>query len=104
VDSFEADLPVPALNSAQPPRPFPGVFIRAPVVDDVGAGVEVLTCLPADRHGLPADAADTTGSPVALRQGPLLATSFHPELTDDDRFHRYFLKIARQQRRRSSPK
>ncbi len=104
VDSFEADLPVPALNSAQPPRPFPGVFIRAPVVDDVGAGVEVLTCLPADRHGLPADAADTTGSPVALRQGPLLATSFHPELTDDDRFHRYFLKITRQQRRRSSPK
>ncbi len=118
VDSFEADLPVPALNSAQPPRPFHGVFIRAPVVDDVGAGVEVLTCLPADRHGLPADrhdlpadrhglpadAAGAAGSPVALRQGPLLATSFHPELTDDDRFHRYFLKIARQQRRRSSPK
>ncbi|MEE8386597.1 MAG: pyridoxal 5'-phosphate synthase glutaminase subunit PdxT [Dehalococcoidia bacterium] len=104
VDSFEADLPVPALNSAQPPRPFPGVFIRAPVVDDVGAGVEVLTCLPADRHGLPADAAGAAGSPVALRQGPLLATSFHPELTDDDRFHRYFLEIVRQQGRRSSPK
>ncbi len=97
VDSFEADLPVPALNSAQPPRPFHGVFIRAPVVDDVGAGVEVLTCLPAD-------AAGATGSPVALRQGPLLATSFHPELTDDDRFHRYFLEIVRQQGRRSSPK
>ncbi len=97
VDSFEADLPVPALNSAQSPRPFHGVFIRAPVVDDVGAGVEVLTCLPAD-------AAGATGSPVALRQGPLLATSFHPELTDDDRFHRYFLKIVRQQGRRSSPK
>jgi 5'-phosphate synthase pdxT subunit len=97
VDSFEADLPVPALNSAQSPRPFHGVFIRAPVVDDVGAGVEVLTCLPAD-------AAGATGSPVALRQGPLLATSFHPELTDDDRFHRYFLEIVRQQGRRSSPK
>lgn len=97
VDSFEADLPVPALNSAQPPRPFPGVFIRAPVVDDVGAGVEVLTCLPAD-------AAGATGSPVALRQGPLLATSFHPELTEDDRFHRYFLEIVRQQGRRSRPK
>jgi 5'-phosphate synthase pdxT subunit len=97
VDSFEADLPVPALNSAHSPRPFHGVFIRAPVVDDVGAGVEVLTCLPAD-------AAGATGSPVALRQGPLLATSFHPELTDDDRFHRYFLEIVRQQGRQSSPK
>jgi len=59
--------------------------------------VEVLTCLPAD-------AAGATGSPVALRQGPLLATSFHPELTDDDRFHRYFLEIILQQGRRSSPK
>jgi len=97
VDSFEADLPVPALNGAHSPRPFHGVFIRAPVVDDVGAGVEVLACLPAD-------AAAATGSPVALRQGPLLATSFHPELTDDDRFHRHFLQIVRQQGRRSSPK
>ena len=104
VDSFEADLPVPALNNAQPPLPFHGVFIRAPIVDDVGTGVEVLTCLPAGRHGLPADTAGATGSPVALRQGPLLATSFHPELTDDDRFHRYFLEIVRQQGRRSNPK
>jgi pyridoxal 5'-phosphate synthase pdxT subunit len=96
VDSFEADLPVPALNSAHSPRPFHGVFIRAPVVDDVGAGVEVLARLPADTAG-------ATGSPVALRQGPLLATSFHPELTDDDRFQRYFLEIVRQQGRRSSP-
>jgi 5'-phosphate synthase pdxT subunit len=104
VDSFEADLPVPALNSANSPRPFHGVFIRAPVVDDVGAGVEVLARLPVGRHGLPADAGSNGGSAVALRQGPLLATSFHPELTDDDRFHRYFLKIVRQQGRRSSSK
>jgi 5'-phosphate synthase pdxT subunit len=97
VDSFEADLPVSALNSAHSPRPFHGVFIRAPVVADVGVGVEVLA-------RLPADARNTGGSPVALRQGSLLATSFHPELTDDDRFHRYFLKIVRQQGRRSSPK
>jgi len=97
VDSFEADLPVPALNSADSPRPFHGVFIRAPAVDDVGAGVKVLACLPAD-------AGSKGGSAVALRQGPLLATSFHPELTDDDRFHRYFLEIVRQQGRRSSPK
>jgi len=97
VDSFEADLPVPALNSADSPRPFHGVFIRAPAVDDVGAGVKVLA-------RLPADAGSKGGSAVALRQGPLLATSFHPELTDDDRFHRYFLEIVRQQGRRSSPK
>lgn len=97
VDSFEADLPVPALNSTRSPRPFHGVFIRAPVVDDVGAAVEVLA-------RLPADAGSRGGSSVALRQGPLLATSFHPELTDDDRFHRYFLEIVRQQGRRSSPK
>jgi 5'-phosphate synthase pdxT subunit len=97
VESFEADLPVPALNSTPSPQPFHGVFIRAPVVAEVGAGVEVLARLPAD-----ADSAG--GSAVALRQGPLLATSFHPELTDDDRFHRYFLEIVRQQGRRSSPK
>jgi 5'-phosphate synthase pdxT subunit len=97
LDSFEADLSVPALNSADSPRPFHGVFIRAPVVDDVGGGVEVLA-------RLPADAGSKGGSPAALRQGPRLATSFHPELTEDDRFHRYFLEIVRQQGRRSSPK
>ncbi len=97
VDSFEADLTVPALNSAHSPRPFHGVFIRAPVVEDVGAGVEVLVRLPDDTTA-------AAGSPVALRQGPLLATSFHPELTDDDRFHHYFLDIVRQQGRRASPK
>ena len=93
VDSFEADLDVSAFDGG----PFHGVFIRAPVVEEVGAGVEVLA-------RLPAEAGSAAGSPVALRQGPLLATSFHPELTEDDRFHRYFLDIVRQQRRRSSPK
>jgi 5'-phosphate synthase pdxT subunit len=97
VDSFEADLPVPALNSGHSPWPFHGVFIRAPVVDNVGTGVDVLA-------RLPADAGSTGGSPVALRQGPLLATSFHPELSKDDRFHRYFLEVVPQQGRRSSPK
>lgn len=96
-DSFEAELSVPALNSADSPRPFHGVFIRAPVVDDVGGGVEVLA-------RLPADGGSKEGSPVALRQGPGLATSFHPELTEDERFHRYFLEIVRQQGRRSSQK
>ncbi len=99
VDSFEADVSVPALGDSQGDshRPFHGVFIRAPIVEQVGAGVEVLA-------RLPADSGRAGESPVALRGGPLLATSFHPELTDDDRFHRYFLDIVRQQGRGSSPK
>ncbi len=96
VDSFEADLEVPALGDA-PSRPFHAVFIRAPVVEDAGDGVEVLA-------RLPADAGPAAGSAVALRQGPLLATSFHPELTDDDRFHRHFLDIVKRQSRQATPK
>lgn len=79
VDSFEADLHIPVLGDP----PFRAVFIRAPVIEDVGPGVEVLARLP-------------DGTPVAARQGRLLATAFHPELTTDDRFHRFFLtQIAR---------
>ena len=92
VDSFEADIDIPALGG----DPFHAVFIRAPVVEDVGSSVEVLACLP---PGAPA-----SGSVVALRQGSILATAFHPELTDDLRFHRYFLEIVQSLRRRSSPK
>jgi 5'-phosphate synthase pdxT subunit len=80
VDSFEADLPVPVLGDP----PFHAVFIRAPVIEDVGPGVEVLARLPG-------------GTPVAARQGRLLATAFHPELTRDDRFHRFFLRRIAQQ-------
>ncbi|HEU4759358.1 MAG TPA: pyridoxal 5'-phosphate synthase glutaminase subunit PdxT [Dehalococcoidia bacterium] len=97
VDSFEADLDVPALGG----DPFHAVFIRAPVVEAVGPGVEVLASLPADAaRGGPGRA----GSAVAVRQGPFLATAFHPELTDDARFHRYFLEMVNSLRRRSSPK
>jgi len=53
---------------------------------------------------LPADGGPFSGSPIAVRQGPLLATSFHPELTHDDRFHAYFVELVRQQGRRSSAK
>jgi 5'-phosphate synthase pdxT subunit len=95
VDSFEADVSIPALADAS--RPFHAVFIRAPVIDETGAGVEVLASLPPDGRPF-------SGSPIAVRQGSLLATSFHPELTDDVRFHGYFLEIARQQGVRSSPK
>jgi len=76
LDSFEADVDVPALG----PRPLHGVFIRAPVVSDVGPGVEVL-------------ARDPEGRPIAVRQGRVLATAFHPELTDDRRLHRLLLEL-----------
>ena len=91
VDSFEADLDVPALGA----EPFPAVFIRAPVVTSVGKGVEVLATVQHD--GEPA-------APVAVRQDVLLATSFHPELTPDTRFHEYFLDIARSQGRTAAAK
>jgi 5'-phosphate synthase pdxT subunit len=71
LDSFEADLSVPSLGD----EPLHGVFIRAPMVTDVGPRAEVL-------------ARDPDGTPVAVRQGRVLATAFHPELTDDRRLHR----------------
>ncbi len=77
VDSFETDLSVPALGDT----PFPAVFIRAPIIESCDPKVEVLARLP-----------DKTV--VAVRQGRLIATSFHPELTDDTRFHRLFLDIV----------
>jgi 5'-phosphate synthase pdxT subunit len=84
VDSFEIDLDVPALAAAGTgqSRPFHAIFIRAPVIERVGADAEVLARLP-------------DGRIVAAREGRLLATSFHPELTRDDRFHRYFLTLGR---------
>jgi 5'-phosphate synthase pdxT subunit len=77
VDSFTTDLSVPLLGE----RPFPAVFIRAPLIAGVGPGVETLARL-------------DDGRVVAARQGHLLATSFHPELTDDERFHRLFLDMV----------
>ena len=68
VDSFEAPLDVAGFD-----EPFPAVFIRAPVIDAVGDGVEVL--------------ARWEGDPVAIRDGPVVGTAFHPELTSDSRIH-----------------
>lgn len=84
VDSFETDLNVPALTNKDngQPRPYHAVFIRAPLIESVGPGVEVLAKLP-------------DGRIVAARQNNLLATSFHPELTRDERFHRYFVGLAK---------
>ena len=76
-DSFEAELSIPVLGE----KTFPGVFIRAPVIVRAGDGVGILARL----------ADDTT---VAVREGKLLASAFHPELTDDLRFHQYLLDIV----------
>ncbi len=75
VDSFEADLEIVGLDGG----PFPGVFIRAPVVEDSGTA-EVL--------------AEHDGCPVALRQGHVMALSFHPELSGDLRLHREYLRLV----------
>jgi len=77
VDSFEADLDLPAVGS----EPFHGVFIRAPLIKRVGQEADVLAKL-------------DDGRAVAARQGNLLVSSFHPELTDDARLHRYFLEMV----------
>ncbi len=77
VDSFEADLPVRGVSGGD----VHGVFIRAPWVERVGDGVEVL--------------AEAAGHPVAVRAGSLLATSFHPELTGDSRVHGLFVEMVR---------
>ena len=79
VDSFEADIPVAGV----PGPPVRAVFIRAPWVEETGRDVEVLGT---DRG---------TGRIVAVRQGPALATAFHPELTGDPRVHRLFVDMVR---------
>jgi len=77
IDSFETLLSVPALGEV----PFPGVFIRAPIIVEADPGVEILASLP-------------DGTPVAARQGNLLVSAFHPELTSDLRVHAYFLNMV----------
>lgn len=83
VDSFEIDIPIPALKSVDSSaRPFRAIFIRAPLIESVHGTAEVLAKL-------------DDGRIVAAQQAHLLATSFHPELTGDDRFHRYFVSMIR---------
>jgi 5'-phosphate synthase pdxT subunit len=76
IASAEVPLEIPVLGS----EPFPAIFIRAPWIERAGAGVEVLASL--DGHG------------VFVRSGNVIGTSFHPELTGDDRLHRYFADLA----------
>jgi len=84
VEGFEAGLVIPALDvvssEEEKGKSFHAIFIRAPSIKRVGEGVEVLATL-------------DEGVIVAARQGNLLATAFHPELTEDARFHRYFLNM-----------
>jgi 5'-phosphate synthase pdxT subunit len=82
VDSFEADLHIPVLGE----QAFPGIFIRAPKI--VGVGPDAVTLCRLD-----------DGAIVAARQGKLLAVSFHAELTNDMRLHRYFLSLVQQAKR-----
>jgi len=76
-ESFETELDVSVLGE----KPFPGVFIRAPLIEKVNGTVEVLARL-------------ADGTIVAVRDGKMLALAFHPELTDDPRFHQYFLDMV----------
>ena len=79
LDSFESALKIPVLGA----EPFPAVFIRAPYIEQIGPAVEILGKL-----------ADERGTVIACQQGKILATSFHPELGADTRFHRYFLSLT----------
>jgi len=79
IDSFEIDLPVPFLSPSQPDYHL--TFIRGPIITEVYGGAQPLLSLP-------------DGRIIAAQQGKLLATSFHPELTNDLRFHRYFMEMA----------
>ncbi len=83
-DSFESEIPVSCLEN--PESPFPAIFIRAPLISRVGPEVDILARLPNNNDG---------GIIIAAKQGHFLATSFHPELSGDDRFHRYFLSLMK---------
>jgi 5'-phosphate synthase pdxT subunit len=83
VQSFEGDIELTGIDGG----PLRAVFIRAPWVEDVGDAVEVLGRV---EHG------EAAGRIVAVRQGALLATSFHPEVTGDDRVHRAFVEMVRE--------
>jgi 5'-phosphate synthase pdxT subunit len=85
VDSFEIDLHIPAIGEPD----YHAVFIRAPLVEAASSAVEVLAAIPADKS------LTGTDQVVAVRQGNLMATSFHPEITSDLRIHKYFVDMVR---------
>jgi 5'-phosphate synthase pdxT subunit len=77
INSFEAALPIPILGD----KPFPAIFIRAPIIESVDSQLDILARL-------------NNGTVVAAKQGKVIAVAFHPELSDDLRFHHYFLRIV----------
>ena len=81
VDSFEADLEIPAIGK----KPFHGVFIRAPIIEEISPCVEIVSRL-------------RDGTIIVIRQNRLLACAFHPEFTSDTRFHSYFLNMVSRER------
>ena len=83
VDSFESELSIDGVEG----DPMRAVFIRAPIVHDTGDGVEIIASVPAKVDGTPKQA-------VAVKKGRVLATSFHPELTEDTRLHSLFVELA----------
>ena len=87
IASFEGAVDMPVLGD----EPLPAVFIRAPVVESTGPGVEVLATLPGEGGG--------PGRPVVCRQGPVLVAAFHPELTADRRLQRLFVEMTKEERR-----
>ncbi len=83
LNSFEADLDMAPLKQvANTDKPYHAIFIRAPIIESVSGNVKILSTLP-------------DGRIVAAQQGKLLATSFHPELTGDTRFHEYFISLSK---------
>ena len=76
IDSFEENIQIDCIDGP----PFPGIFIRAPVVNKAGKEVQILSVV-------------RDGSPVVVKQNHMLATSFHPELTSDDRVHKFFVEM-----------
>ncbi|KAG5927108.1 hypothetical protein E4U42_002586 [Claviceps africana] len=98
IESFESDMDLPFLGEGS--APFPGVFIRAPVVEEIlsasGSDVQVLAKLPGRvdkmKSGISqANTKNDSGDIIAVRQGNILGTSFHPELTNDARIHAWWL-------------
>ena len=82
VDSFEVGLDIPALKKVDPDEsPYPAIFIRAPLIESVQGNAHSLATL-------------SDGQIVAAQEGHWLATSFHPEITGDTRFHQYFVALA----------
>ncbi len=91
IDSFEAELEIKGIEG----DPMRAVFIRAPIVKDIGDGVEIIASVPSGSSG-------DDGTAVAVKKGRVMATSFHPELTTDTRLHALFVQLAEEALKKST--